>query len=129
MARAPGPIQGSHFRVELGDGQALGFSEVVFPPFEAARESTADAVPAPVLLRRAVTGARALYAWWDEARGQRARLRTVTVTLLDAAGKPQLAWRFSGARPLWLGYSPLSATNAQLLTETLAFAFERMELV
>lgn len=128
MGRAATPLQGSRFQVDIGDGRALGFSEVVFPPFEAARESTADATPAPVLLRRAVTASRDLYGWWDEARGQRAKLRTVTVSLLDATAKPQLAWRFTGARPLWLAYSPLSAGNAQLLTETLAFAFERMEL-
>jgi phage tail-like protein len=128
MGRPPTPIQSSHFSVDLGVGKSLGFSEVIFPPFEAARESTADAAPAPVLVRRAVSASRELYDWWDEARNQRAKLRTVTVSLLGPNGKPVLAWRFLGTRPLWLAYSPLSAASAQLATETLAFAFERVEL-
>lgn len=142
-----GPHGGANFLVDLGGADprspASGFAEVVFPPFQAGRPVSRDPVqpeaPLPsigaaasqrLVLRRGVTGSLDLYRWWDETR--RATLpptRTVTVQLLaDDHRTVVLTWRFLGAYPVSLSYSPLRAMEADVVMESLELAFERVEM-
>ena len=139
------PYGNAHFVVDLGDGAegyATGFAEVVFPAFgvtlPAQREGDAS-VPAPgapagaaerLILKRGVSGALNLYAWWHKARtGKAPQRRTVQVHLLaDDHATVVFSWRFRHARPVSLSYSPLRALEGGVLIETLEIEFDRVEV-
>ena len=136
-----GPLGRSNVVVDWGGrgAQSQGFVEVVFPRFVGERDAAAAASPADagpggagerLVLRRGATGALDLYDWWDRSRRGRApRGRVVTVQLLDARGRTVLmTWRFSGARPVSLAYSPLLAMDPGLLIETIEIAFDAVEM-
>lgn len=130
------PCTGSHFLVAIGeeDGRdaAAGFAEVIFPPFEHRRErEPSPDDPGPrLVLRRGVTGRLDLYEWWHATgRGGAPPTRTVTVRLLTGDGRHvALTWRFLGAYPVSLGYSPLNAMDAGVVMEQVSLAFERVEM-
>lgn len=137
-------------------GIEVGFSEVVFPDFfvqrvrSGTRSRTSAAVPGRppgetptehLVLRRGVTASLELYQWFDEARGARRTApgrtapsrttsrRTVTVRLLaEDHATVAKTWRFSGARPVRLSYSPLRAMVAEIVIETLELAFDRVDV-
>ena len=140
-----GPLGRSNFVVDWGGGSVAsqGFSEVIFPPFVlgGGAGASADATPAAasdvaasggthLLLRRGATGALDLYEWWDQGRRSPApRRRVVTVRLLGADQKSVvMTWRFRNARPVSLAYSPLLAMEAGVLMETIAIAFDRVDM-
>lgn len=142
------PYDGSSFLVSLGEGDgraaAAGFAEVVFPPFvldqargrasEAVHAALAQAPEGPAVqrlaLRRGVTGSLDLYRWWNEARrAPTPPTRTVTIELLaDDHETVALTWRFEGAYPVSLSYSPLRALDGGIVMETVELAFARVEL-
>lgn len=130
------PCTGSRFLVAIGEGDGrdadAGFAEVIFPPFEHRRErepSPDDAGPR-LILRRGVTGRLDLYEWWGATRrGGAPQTRTVTVQLLAGDGRHVvLTWRFLGAYPVSLGYSPLNAMDGSVVMEQVALAFARVEM-
>jgi phage tail-like protein len=92
-------------------------------------EAGADATPSRLVLRRGVTGALDLYAWWDKSRrARKPQPREVTVTLLGPGREPVMRWRFSNARPVSLSYSPLRASEGTVLMETIEIAFDTMQV-
>jgi T4-like virus tail tube protein gp19 len=122
----------------FGDAPPLGFSQVLLPALPAAVDKPDAAVPSDIsfpppghlALRRAFDGRRELQRWWQGVRrGQLRAPRTVTVQLLDAEhNQAVMQWRFRGARPVSLAWSPLDAMIPALLTETLVLSFEQAEL-
>ena len=141
------PYNIANFLVDFSDGKsqspAGGFSEVVFPLFDAQppavdAATTAvkpDAAPATttnrLLLRRGFVGSLDLYAWWHKARAGRApKRKTLQVKLLSEDHETVVAvWRFREVRPVTLSYSPLLANESGILMETVEFAFDRMEML
>jgi len=136
---------------------AAGFAEVLFPAFvvgaagagpHAGRgaveaEAGADAAMLPfvagasaagtgerLILKRGVTGALDLYAWWHKARrGKAPQRRTVQVHLLaEDQATVVFTWRFRHARPVSLSYAPLRATDGGVLIETLELEFSSVEI-
>jgi phage tail-like protein len=138
------PYGNANFLVDLGDGTdvrapAAGFAEVVFPAFvvgaargvEQADEPGAPAAAGErLILKRGVTGALDLYAWWHKARrGKPPQRRTVQVHLLaDDQATVVFTWRFRHARPVSLSYSPLRAVDGGVLIETLELEFDSVEV-
>ena len=137
------PLGRSNFVVQWGGASAAaqGFAEVIFPPFAvaggatvpdgAAGEGGVVATANHLILRRGATGVLDLYDWWELARrGQAPRRRVVTVRLLGADQRSVvMTWRFRNARPVSLAYSPLLAMDAGVLMETIAIAFDSVEMV
>ena len=136
------PRGNGNFLVDLGGGlyqraPEAGFCEVIFPELWLA---PADDVQTPqsappwrnphLVLRRAATGALDLVGWWTQARAAtKPPRRSVTVTLLaDDATTPVMRWRFEGACPVALTYSPLNAQSPDLLYETVALAFRTVAI-
>lgn len=139
---APVPYGGNHFAVRwTGAGAAppLGFLQVLLPPLPVAADKPAtvslrDTAFPPaghLVLRRAFDGQLELQQWWQRVRSGRLRApRTVTVQLLDAQhDEPVLQWRFRGARPVSLAWSPLDAMAPALLIETLLLSFEQADIL
>lgn len=124
MARRPLPATVAMFRVDLGDGGSAVFAQVVLPRFPV----TDDGGSPLLALRRAVTDATELYDWWDAARGGSDKPRTVIVEALAADGTPRKRWRFTGARPVALSFTPFDGGSRDLLMETIELAFERLEM-
>jgi hypothetical protein len=124
------PVSNANFLVDLGLGDPeapeAGFAEVILPTLR----SAADAADPPrLVLRRGVTGALDLYAWWDKSRRTRKpKPRDVTVTLLGSGHEPVMSWRFCNARPVALSYSPLRAVEGTVLLETIEIAFDAMQV-
>ncbi|WP_426165133.1 phage tail protein [Sandarakinorhabdus sp. DWP1-3-1] len=123
-----GPFGTGNFSVEIAAGEAGdpaiggGFASVGFPDFGV------EGIAQPLVLRRAVTGRRDLYAWWDKARAGGKAARDVKVLLLGATREPVMVWTFKAARPVMLSHTPLDANAPALMLETLALAYERMDL-
>lgn len=130
----PRPVPGHRFRVELVDGNGrsteVGCSEVVFPTLPAQADALVQPLQEHLLLRRATGGDAVLHAWWTKARQGRApQRRSVRVSLLAPDGeRVVMRWRFLGARPASLHYSPLEALRSALVIETLAVAFDAVEI-
>lgn len=128
------PCTGRNFRVEIDEGNGrrieLGCSEVVFPAFGALPDLHEPGAGEHLLLRRAATGGAELHAWWDRARRGRApQRRTVSITLLgDDQATALMRWRFRNARPVTLHYSPLNAMGNTLVIESIALAFDGVEI-
>lgn len=128
------PRASSNFLVDLGmanpRAEGGGFSDVVFPTFQADPAETGDGASPHLILRRAATGALDLHDWWQQARrGKSSRGRVVKVMLLDDDQRTVVwTWRFRNARPVSLTYSPLRAMEPAILMETLALAFDDVEI-
>jgi phage tail-like protein len=141
--RRDAPYGAGNFLVEIGDrdprAAAAGFAEVILPPFTYGTPGRpeggtpgreADDGPPRLVLRRGATGDLDLYQWWDEGRRQgRPTRRLVTVRLLaDDHDTVVMTWRFHGASPVRLSYSPLRAIDGGVLMETLELEFERVDV-
>jgi phage tail-like protein len=142
------PHLNSNFLVDLGERGAdvarAGFCAVEFPEFrlDPAEASDSRDVRLPhqqtdggiesrhLILRRGVSGALDLYAWWDKTRrGKAPRQRTVKVSLLGPDHATiVLTWIFRRARPVSLSYSPLNALEGAVLIETIELDYESMEM-
>jgi phage tail-like protein len=141
------PHGNSNFVVEFGSGASrsgrTGFAEVIFPPFTIAGRASGRRAAAPVpastdepaapsrlVLRRGVTGALDLYAWWDQARrGKAPPRRVMNVRLLDDDHATVVwTWRFSNVRPVSLSYSPLRGVEGGVLMETIELSFDDVEM-
>lgn len=129
----PRPVSNANFLVDLGLGDPeapeAGFAEVLLPPLRTGEDETGLGPPR-LVLRRGVSGALDLYAWWDKSRrARRPQPRDVTVTLLGPEGRPVMRWRFGNARPAALSYSPLRASEGAVLMETIEIAFDTMQVL
>ena len=139
------PYPGMNFLVDLGtgdDGPGSGVADVVFPDarlqlneYRSGNDKTSESMKLSTLthyddlvLRRGVTGSLSWYQWWNEARNGGDARRDISVTLLDEQGNPVLRWRFLRARPAAYRTSPMDATVADTLFETLEIAFDRFEM-
>jgi len=131
------PVLGSNFLVDLGDGKAHlssgGFAEVIFPEFRIGPGAGCEAEPGAghtLILRRGISGALDLYAWWDKARGGKtARGKSIQVMLLGQDQRTVvLTWTFHKVRPVALSYSPLRARENEVAMETIELAFDGFEL-
>jgi phage tail-like protein len=134
------PCLSSNFRVEIDEGNGrtaeVGVAEVVFPTFRAAPgtagpgDAAAPTAGERRVLRRAWCGSLDLCAWWHQARkGRPPRRRTVRISLLaEDHQRVVMGWRFRQARPVALGYSPLSANASALLIESIEPELDLMEM-
>ena len=144
------PHGNSNFVVEFGSGASragrTGFAEVVFSPFTiaataparrcaasmsaAAAGAASEAAAQRLVLRRGVTGALDLYAWWDQARrGKAPPRRVMSVKLLaDDHATVVWTWRFRNVRPVSLSYSPLRGAEGGILMETIELSYDDVEM-
>lgn len=134
------PYPNHSFAVDLGTGDAIGFSEVDLPSGEIevieyregnelarARKLPGLATYANVTLKRGVTGDLELFDWWRSVRDGQLLRRKVTITLLDEQRQPVQRWVLRDAWPAKLDYSPLNALGNQVVIETLELAHEGFE--
>ena len=131
------PCGNANFLVDFGGHDArsvaAGFSEVIFPPFGVdapAVEGAAVGIDSCLILKRGVTGNLDLYAWWLKARrGKAPQRRTLKIELLaEDQASVVLTWRFRNVRPFSLSYSPLRASEGAVVIETMALAFDSVEV-
>ncbi len=135
------PYPNHHFAVDIGTGDAIGFSDVDLPSGEIAvieyREGTdrtsVRKLPGLVkstnaTFKRGITGNLELFEWWRTARDGQLLRRNVTITLLDEQHQPVLRWLLRDAWPVKLEFGPLNAQANEVAIETLELAHEGFEL-
>ena len=133
------PFLNTNFSVLLESpdsaSRSMGFCEVLLPELPVRRPTKlaaagSEAVAPRLVLRRGFDGATDLRDWWKDTRRYKTpRTRTVIVRLLaEDCATVVATWIFSGARPVSLAYSPLHASEAAVLIETIALEFEDVEL-
>lgn len=128
------PVAGCHFRVELADGNGrsleIACAEVLFPPLSARPDASEAHADEHLVLRRATSADSVLHDWWEKTRRGRApQRRTVRVMLLAPDHERVVKrWRFRNARPVTLHYAPLNAMENTLVMESLAIAFDGVEI-
>ncbi len=128
------PVAGCHFRVELADGNGraseVACAEVVFPLLSARPDASEAHADEHLVLRRATSDDTALHDWWEKTRRGRApQRRTVRVMLLAPDHERVVKrWRFRNARPVTLHYTPLNAMDSTLVMESLAIAFDGVDI-
>ncbi len=136
---AQGPFGTGNFSVEIGPGEPAnlktgdpgdpaigpGFAVVTLPDFAIGHDAAGLLV-----LQRAATGKRDLYAWWDRARsGTGNAKRDVRVRMMSGDWQQiVMAWHFAGARPVLWQTASLDANAPGMMLETLSLAFDRMDL-
>jgi len=127
-------VAGCHFRVEIVDGNGhateVGCAQVLFPTLAAHADAQSPPAEELLVLRRAANGERALHDWWDKAcKGRAPQRRSVRISLLAPdRERVVMRWRFRNARPASLHYSPLDAMANALVMESLAVAFDSVEI-
>jgi len=135
------PYANFNFTVEMGLGEAVGFSEVDLPAGEIEVieyregnevESRARKLPgltkyANVTLKRGVAGDLELFEWWKTIRDGQLLRRDVRITLLDEQRQPVQRWVLRDAWPARLDYSTLNALGNEVVIETLELAHEGFE--
>ena len=128
------PVMGCNFRVEIVDGNGhateVGCSEVVFPALAVHADAQSPPAEEQLVLRRAANGDGVLHDWWAKAcKGRAPQRRSVRVTPLAPDHERTVKrWRFRNARPASLHYSPLDAMGNALVMESLAVAFDSVEI-
>jgi phage tail-like protein len=131
------PYLGYRFRVELENLVVAGFSEVSGLEVEVATEEYQEGgvngfvhhLPRevrhpPLLLRRGLTEAGALWDWQRSVSPSRTRIdrKTIRIFVLDSEGREAVSWRCLQAYPVrWSG--PVFRGDCDLV------AFECVELV
>jgi len=118
------PLIGARFRVEIDGLPDVAAVEVVLPEGRIVIERGKRLVRyGSLTLRRALTGSKDWYRWWDSARRPRARTRdvsrTVRVILIDRFQADVSGWTFPAAEPTAYSMSPLNALLSAPLIETL----------
>ena len=138
------PYRNFPFRVDLGEGESTGFSEVLLGTARIevieyregadkqleARKLPGRAQTDNVVLRRGIVGDLDLYRWWDAVRnGEANTRRTVTIDLLSEDGADVvLTWRLLRAWPAAISFGPLRGLGQKVAIESLELAYERLEL-
>ena len=134
------PCGNANFLVDFGGpgsrsarSAAAGFSEVIFPPFlvdASAVEGAVTSLDSCLILKRGVTGNLDLHAWWQQTRrGKAPQRRTLKIELLaEDQATVVLTWHFRNVLPFSLSYSPLHASQGVVLIETMALAFDSVEV-
>ncbi len=83
-----------------------------------------------VVLRRGMTTRRDLWQWFElVAAGGYAQRLTATVTVLDQAGEPMLAWRLKRAMPTKFKAADLNARGSEVGIEELHLAHEGLSFI
>jgi hypothetical protein len=129
VSRDAEPLTSARFRVEIDGLERSGATEVVLPEGRLVEE------PGParevrfgrLVLRRGMLAASDWYEWWTGARRSAAgSRRRVTIVVTDRSGADVQRWTLADAVPTAYAVSPLSATSAQPLIETLELAVTDM---
>lgn len=86
---------------------------------------------ATVILKRGITSTRHLWQWFAllNEDGQYAHRLDVTITLMDGAGKPALAWKLTRAMPIKFKAPDLNAKGGEVGVEELHLAHEGLTAV
>jgi phage tail-like protein len=135
------PYPNHNFAVDIGTGDAIGFSEVELPSGEievieyregndrtSVRKLPGLAKSGNATFKRGITGNLELFNWWKAARDGQVLRRDVTITLLDEQRQPVLRWLLRDAWPVKIEAGPLNAQANEVAIETLELAHERFEL-
>ena len=135
------PYRNFNFQVEI-EGVAAGFAEVVVPGAEIEvveyregtdRVSSTRKLPGrvrygDVILRRGVTDALDLYAWFDAVRDGNLIRRDVTIVLLDAERNPVRRWLLSRAYPIKYSGPTLNAKGNEVVIEEVVLSCDGLEI-
>jgi phage tail-like protein len=135
------PYPNHNFAVDIGTGDAIGFSEVELPSGEievieyregndrtSVRKLPGLAKSSNATFKRGITGDLELFNWWKAARDGQVLRRDVTITLLDEQRQPVLRWLLRDAWPVKIEAGPLNAQANEVAIETLELAHEGFEL-
>ena len=136
------PYPNFNFVVDIGLGDAIGFSEVDLPAGEIevieyregnevaprARKLPGLTKYSNVTLKRGVTGNLELFEWWQAIVDGQLLRRKVVITLLDEQRQPVQRWVLRDAWPAKLDYSTLNALANEVVIETLELAHEGFEI-
>ncbi|MCC7155708.1 MAG: phage tail protein [Bryobacterales bacterium] len=123
-------LTGDRFSVELEGSAAVLLAGVSFPTatIELAPRGAGRARYGPLIFRRPLSGDRLFSNWWKAAlKGGADSVRNGKVSLLAPDLKVAAEWKFTGARPNTLSISPLDASSAAVITETLELTVETFE--
>ena len=135
------PYPNHNFAVDIGTGDAIGFSEVDLPAGEievieyregneiSRTRKLPGLVTYPnVTLKRGITGNLDLFDWWKAIRDGQLLRRNVTITLLDEQRQEVQRWLLRDAWPAKIEAGPLNAQGNEVAIETLELAHEGFEI-
>lgn len=138
------PYRTMSFVVDIGDGEAAGFSEVILPDSGSeiveyregsdkdpnVRKLIGKPFVGNLVLKRGFTGSLDLYQWVKQSHQdpEQAR-RTVVLKLLSENGTDVVStWKLRNAWPTRHSFSPFNAQDCHALIETLELACDSIEI-
>ena len=137
------PIPRFRFEVKLGDGEVMSFQEVSGLDIEAepieyrhgdSKEFPTVKMPgrkkySDVTLKKGVfRGDGRFWDWFNEIRMNTIKRQTVTISLLDEAGKPTMVWTLANAWPSKISGTDLKAEGNEVAVETIVIAHEGLTI-
>lgn len=133
------PYRNFRFKVEIGDLEAGGFSEV--SGFDATfdvveyREGDYEMTPMKlpglmkygnITLKQGTANNTVLYDWLIDTYNGDISLKTLTITLLDEAGETAAQWQVINAWPVKYTAPDFNATSSEVAYESIELAHEGM---
>ena len=114
-------VRTSFFRVLIDDAE-LGFAKI---SRLSSHDAEGDRRYETVILRRALSGSRELYAWRRHILDGKDDRRTVTIEQLEAPGaRTANAWQLVGARPVRWSGPEFDATESRIAYEEIELEFD-----
>lgn len=138
------PLSKFYFEVDLpGVGTKLPFQEVTglnaetqVIEYRAGNSSTFSPIKMPGIVKLgSVTLKKGIFvkdneflAWYKAIVTNTAQRKTVTIRLLDEAGRPAMTWTLTNAWPTKITGADLEATGNELAVETIELAHEGLKI-
>jgi phage tail-like protein len=135
------PLPKFYFDVDFGDGRPQGFSEISglesdVKPIEYRHGDSPVFYPIKmpglgrvgnVTLKKGVFSKDSLFwNWFDEAKLNIIKRRTVTIRLLDETAAPTMTWTLTNAWPTKLTGTDLKSESNEVAIESLELAYETL---
>lgn len=137
------PLPKFFFNVDLGDGKPLGFSEVsglesevksieyrhgdskVFSPIKMPGLRSVGNV---TLKKGVFTKDSIFWTWFDEAKLNTSKRRTVIINLLNESAAPMMTWTLTNAFPVKMQGTDLKSDANEVAIESLEIAYETLAI-
>jgi phage tail-like protein len=132
------PLPSFYFSAQLGPGLTSQFQEVNGMEEEAPvyrHETVPSPTPArtPAVSQGNVTLRKGIFVndtkfwtWYNEIKMNIVARRTITISLLDEAGKPKTTWTLNNAFPTKINTPDLKTEGNEVAVESLEIAYETL---
>ena len=135
------PLPKFYFNIDLGDGKTQGFSEISglesevkpieyrhgdSPVFSTIKMPGLRSVGNVTLKKGVFTADSIFWDWFNEAKMNIVKRRTVVINLLDEKAAPKMTWTLTNAWATKMTGTDMKSDSNEVAIETLEIAYETL---